>query len=186
MATPVKGDKVWLRANPQFYRPAGVAINGFYRNGAVPSDTITNERFPENYNDCTFLGEIKEVEGKYYYLIRLNFTYREHVTFFIARDVRSSEDLYFREEEISFEYIPTEADKKKAEQDVLKDKILNGGTPGTTGSGDDSGGGGNTWIVVAIVGVVVTLGGVLVWAFRKPSNPTPPPAPTIIQLKKSK
>ncbi|WP_273211631.1 hypothetical protein [Runella zeae] len=180
------GDKVWLKAKPQFYKPAASAINGFYRNGAVPSDTITNDFIEENYNDCTYLGEVQEIEGKRYYLVRLNFTYRKHGFLGIGKDVKSSEDLYFREEEMSFEYMQTKEDKEEAEREELKQKILNGNnTPLTTGSGDDSGGSGNTWIVVGIVSVVAALGGVLWWAFRKPATPAPPaPAPTIIQLPK--
>ena len=112
----------------------------------------------------------------------------------VSKWYHETELLWVKEEDIDTE---SPEDKKKADQDALKDKILNGGNnPGTTGSGNGKGSGttgsgdgegsGNTWIIIAIVGVVVTLGGVLLWAFRKPSNPTPQPAPTIIQLPKSK
>lgn len=101
----------------------------------------------------------------------------------VSKWYHETELLWVKQEDIDTE---SPEDQKEKEQEAIKQKILNGNnTPLTTGSGDDSGGSGNTWIVVGIVSVVATLGGVLWWAFRKPATPAPPaPAPTIIQLSK--
>lgn len=185
MAT--KGDKVYLKAKPQFFQPAGEPVNGFYRNGAVPGDSIVNDWITDNYNDCTFLGEIQEINAKVYYLVRLNFTYRKHGLFGIAKSVKSSEDLWFLEEDVSFEYVETQADKDEAEKKAIKDKILAGiDTPiAAAGSGNQSSSI-STTLIAAIVAGVAVLGGVLWWAFGKKKNQGPVPAqmPTIIQLSK--
>lgn len=100
----------------------------------------------------------------------------------VSKWYHETELLWVKQEDIDTE---SPEDQKEKEQEAIKQKILNGNTPLTTGSGDDSGGSGNTWIVVGIVSVVAALGGVLWWAFRKPATPAPPaPAPTIIQLPK--
>lgn len=181
-----KGDKVYLKAKPQFYKPAGSAISGFYRNGAVPNDTIVNDRITDNYNDCTYLGEMLNVQGKNYLFVRLNFTYRKHSGFLgLGSDVKSAEDLWFSREEVSFEYIQTEADIKTAQKEVLKAQVLAGTNMSLTAAGDTPDKSGNGLLIAAIVAGLGLLGGVLWWILgRKNTLPGSAAAPLIIQLPK--
>ncbi len=190
MAT--NGDKVYLKAKPQFFQPAGNPIVGFHRNGSVPNDSVVNDWITDNYNDCTYLGQTQEVGGKVYYSVRLNFTYRKHGLFGIGSTVKSSEDLWFLESDISFEYIQTQADIDEAEKEALRKKLLDEldkppGGAGGSGSGDDGSGNtksNSTVLIVAISSAVAVLGGVLWWAFGKKKGQAPAAAqpPTIIRI----
>lgn len=183
-----KGDKVYLKAKPQFYKPAGSAISGFYRNGAVPNDTIVNDGITDNYNDCTYLGEMLNVQGKNYLFVRFNFTYRKHSGFLgWGSDVKSAEDLWFSREEVSFEYVQTEADIKAAQKEVLKSQVLAGTNMNLTATGDTADKSSNGLLIATIVAGLGLLGGVLWWALsKKNSVPRTAPPPLIIQLPKPK
>jgi hypothetical protein len=185
---PVKGDVIYLKATPQFYFPAGTAINGFYRNGASPGDTITNERIGDNYNDCTYLGVSQAVDGHQYYLVRFNFTYVKHGFAGIGSLQRSSQDLWFREEDISLSHLDTKAEIKEQQKEALKKELLTDTATAalTAANGDASATSGNGVLYAAIFGVVAVLGGVLYWAFGKKSQAPAASAPTIIQLPKAK
>lgn len=184
---PVKGDVIYLKATPQFYYPAGTAINGFYRNGASPGDTITNAGIPDNYNDCTYLGVSQTVDGRQYLLVRYNFTYVRHGALGFGKLERSSQDLWFREEDISLSHLDTKAEIKQQQNDALKKELIaaTANPTLTAANGNASASSGNGVLYAAIAGIVVILGGVLFWAFGKKSTVSAP-TPTIIQLPKAK
>lgn len=186
---PVKGDKVYLKAKPQFFQPAGNPITGFYRQGSVPNDSVVNDWIPDNYNDCTYLGEMQVIDSKRYYLVRLNFSYYSHRILGISTLKKSSEDLWFLEEEISFEYVDTAEDIAKKEKAALQKSLLEDASKSLTGSAEDASGSSNTGLYVAIAAVVAVLGAVIWWAFgKKRTTGTVPPAvqPSVIVLPKSK
>jgi hypothetical protein len=184
---PVKGDVIYLKATPQFYFPAGTAINGFYRNGASPGDTITNETIPDNYNDCTYLGVSQIVDGRHYLFVRFNFTYVKHGVFGFGKQERSSQDLWFRQEDISLSHMDTKAEIKQQQKEALQKELLTDSAAATltAANGDASAGSGKGVLYAAIAGIVILSGGVLFWVFGKKSKTPTTSVPTLIQLPKA-